>query len=255
MHDYAPALEVHDLTVSYDKKPVLYGIDLCAKAGELVGIMGPNGAGKSTFMKTVMGLIQPTEGWVRIFGEPVYKQLKRVAYVPQRESIDWDFPVSVFDVALMGRYGKLGLLRRPKSTDKDFAAHCLERVGLLEFAKRQISELSGGQQQRVFLARALAQESELYFMDEPFAGIDVTTERLLIELFQELKAKGKSLFIVHHDIGSAKHYFDSLILLNMRLIAFGPTQSVLTEQVLNETYGGRLNILSQMAHILQQTES
>ncbi len=163
-----PPLEIHDLTVAYHKKPVLWGIDLVVPRGKLVGIVGPNGAGKSTLIKAVMGLISPLSGWVKIFGEPYHKNLKRVGYVPQRESVDWDFPVNVMDVVLMGRYGHLGLLKRPKKHDRDIARECLDKVKMLPFANRQIANLSGGQQQRVFLARALAQESDLYFMDEPF---------------------------------------------------------------------------------------
>ena len=188
----APPLEVHDLTVSYHKKPVLWGIDLVVPRGKLVGIVGPNGAGKSTLIKAAMGLLPLSSGWVKVFGEPVAKNFRRVGYVPQRESVDWDFPVSVMDVVLMGRYGRLGLLRRPGKADRDIARECLEKVKMLPYANRQISNLSGGQQQRVFLARALAQESDLYFMDEPFAGVDAATETAIIALLHELKGKGKT---------------------------------------------------------------
>ena len=163
-------LEIHDLTVAYHKKPVLWGIDLVVPPGQLVGIVGPNGAGKSTLIKAVMGLLPLNSGWVKVFGQPIRRNLTRVGYVPQRESVDWDFPVSVMDVVLMGRYGQLGLLKRPSKHDRDVACECLEKVKMLPYASRQISNLSGGQQQRVFLARALAQESDLYFMDEPFSG-------------------------------------------------------------------------------------
>ena len=245
-----PAVEVHDLTVAYHKRPVLYGVDVEIPPGRLVGIMGPNGAGKSTLIKAIMGLIPPINGWVKIFGETGPKGLKRVGDVPQRESVDWDFPVNVMDVVLMGRYGRLGIGRRPRAEDRDIARACLEKVGMLPFAERQISNLSGGQQQRVFLARALAQESDLYLMDEPFAGVDATTEAAIVGLLRELKARGKTILVVHHDLTSAKDYFDSLLLINMRLVAFGDTDAVFTPELLQKTYGGRLTILSEVTQQL-----
>jgi manganese/zinc/iron transport system ATP- binding protein len=245
-------LEIHDLTVSYHKKPVLWGIDLVVPPGKLVGIVGPNGAGKSTLIKAAMGLMPLNSGWVKVFGEPVRKNLKRVGYVPQRESVDWDFPVTVMDVVLMGRYGRLGLLKRPGKQDREVARECLEKVKMLPYANRQISNLSGGQQQRVFLARALAQESDLYFMDEPFAGVDAATESAIIALLQELKEKGKTLLVVHHDLPTARNYFDMLLLLNMRVVAFGPTEEVFTNELLQKTYGGRLTILSEVAEAVRQ---
>jgi len=245
-------LEVHDLTVAYHKKPVLWGIDLVVPKGKLVGIVGPNGAGKSTLIKAAMGLLPLSSGWVKIFGEPVRKNLVRVGYVPQRESVDWDFPVSVMDVVLMGRYGHLGLIKRPTRKDREIARECLDKVKLLPYANRQISNLSGGQQQRVFLARALAQESDLYFMDEPFAGVDAATETAIITLLQELKARGKTLLVVHHDLPTAKDYFDTLLLLNMRVVAFGPTEKVFTNDLLQKTYGGRLTILSEVAEAVRE---
>ncbi len=243
----APALETHDLTVAYHQRPVLYGVDLAVPAGRLVGVMGPNGAGKSTLIKAIMGIVKPVGGWVKIFGEPAERALKRVGYVPQRESVDWDFPVNVMDVVLMGRYGKLGLLRRPGAADRDIARACLEKVGMLPYADRQIANLSGGQQQRVFLARALAQESDLYLMDEPFAGVDATTEAAIVTLLQELKERGKTILVVHHDLTSARQYFDMMVLINMRLVAFGDTEDVFTTELLQKTYGGRLTILSEVA--------
>ena len=242
-----PALEIHDLTVAYHQRPVIYGIDVEIPPGRLVGIMGPNGAGKSTLIKAIMGLLRPVNGWVKLFGEPASKNLTRVGYVPQRESVDWDFPVSVMDVVLMGRYGRLGIGRRPRTQDRDIARACLEKVHMLQFADRQISNLSGGQQQRVFLARALAQESDLYLMDEPFAGVDATTEATIVTLLQDLKAQGKTILVVHHDLTSAKQYFDMLLLINMRLVAFGETEDVFTPELLQKTYGGRLTILSEVA--------
>lgn len=250
--DPTAPLEIHDLTVAYHRKPVLWGVDVKIPPGELVGIVGPNGAGKSTLIKAVMGLVPISSGWVKIFGQPARKNLARVAYVPQRESVDWDFPVSAFDVVLMGRYGRLGLLRRPGKRDREIACECLEKVQMLPFANRQISNLSGGQQQRVFLARALAQESDLYFMDEPFAGIDAATEAAIVTLFQELKARGKTIVVVHHDLPTARTYFDRLLLLNMRVVACGPTEEVFTLDLLQQTYGGRLTILSEVAEEVKQ---
>jgi len=243
----APALETHDLSVTYHKRPVLYGVDVAVPAGNLVGIIGPNGAGKSTLIKSIMGVVPASSGWVKVFGKPLKESLYRVGYVPQRESVDWDFPVTVMDVALMGTYGKLGLFRRPKKADRDRAAEALEKVGMLPFANRQIGNLSGGQQQRVFLARALAQDSDLYLMDEPFAGVDAATEAAIIALLQEMRAQGKTVIVVHHDLQSAQEYFDMLLLLNMRLIDFGKTEDVFTKEILHKTYGGRLTILSEMA--------
>ncbi|MEW6306649.1 MAG: metal ABC transporter ATP-binding protein [Verrucomicrobiota bacterium] len=244
-------LEIHDLTVAYHKKPVLWGIDITVPRGKLVGIVGPNGAGKSTLIKAAMGLLPLSSGWVKVFGEPVKKNLRRVGYVPQRESVDWDFPVSVMDVVLMGRYGHLGLVSRPSKHDRDIARECLDKVKMLPYANRQISNLSGGQQQRVFLARALAQESDLYFMDEPFSGVDAATESAIVTLLHELKDRGKTLLVVHHDLPTARNYFDMLLLLNMRVVAFGPTDQVFNYELLQKTYGGRLTILSEVAHAVE----
>jgi manganese/zinc/iron transport system ATP- binding protein len=217
-----------------------------------VGIVGPNGAGKSTLIKAAMGMLPLSSGWVKVFGEPVKKNLTRIGYVPQRESVDWDFPVSVKDVVLMGRYGHLGLFKRPTKRDRDIAHECLDKVKMLPYANRQISNLSGGQQQRVFLARALAQESDLYFMDEPFAGVDAATESAIVTLLHELRNKGKTLLVVHHDLPTARDYFDTLLLLNMRVVAFGRTEEVFTHELLQKTYGGRLTILSEVAHEVGQ---
>ncbi|MFT4589401.1 MAG: manganese/zinc/iron transport system ATP- binding protein [Candidatus Binatia bacterium] len=247
-------LEIHDMTVAYHKKPVLWGIDLAVPKGKLIGIVGPNGAGKSTLIKAIMGLLPLSSGWVKIFGESYKKNLKRVGYVPQRESVDWDFPVNVMDVVLMGRYGHLGLIKRPTKKDRDIARDCLEKVRMLPYANRQISNLSGGQQQRVFLARALAQESDIYFMDEPFAGVDAATESAIVTLMRELKDKGKTLLVVHHDLPTAKEYFDMLLLLNMRVVAFGPTEEVFNVEMLQKTYGGRLTILSEVAEAVKASK-
>jgi manganese/zinc/iron transport system ATP- binding protein len=247
-------LEVHDLTVAYHKKPVLYGIDLAVPAGKLIGIVGPNGAGKSTFIKAVMGLLPLSSGWVKIYGKSYRENCRRVGYVPQRESVDWDFPVNVMDVVLMGRYGRLRLGQRPGAHDREVARECLEKVHMLPYAKRQIGNLSGGQQQRVFLARALAQESDLYLMDEPFVGVDAATEAAIVTLLRELKERGKTVLVVHHDLSSAKDYFDMLMLLNMRLVAFGPTAEVFTPEKLQTTYGGRLTILSEVVQTIGSAE-
>lgn len=243
----APPLEIHDLTVAYHKKPVLWGVDVTVAAGQLIGIVGPNGAGKSTLIKACMGLLPVSSGWVKYFGEPLARSATRVGYVPQRESVDWDFPVNVMDVVLMGRYGRLGLLRRPQAADRAQARACLDKVGMLPFAERQISNLSGGQQQRVFLARALAQEADIYFMDEPFAGVDAATEAAIIAVLRELRDQGRTLLVVHHDLPTARSYFDQLLLLNMNVVAFGPTREVFTTELLQRTYGGRLTMLAEVA--------
>lgn len=247
-------LEIHDLTVAYNKRPVLYGVDLQVPAGKLIGIMGPNGAGKSTLIKAVMGAVPVMSGWIQIFGKPYKENLTRVGYVPQREMVDWDFPVSVMDVVLMGRYGRLGLCKRPGKADREIARECLEKVQMLPYADRQISNLSGGQQQRVFLARALAQESDLYLMDEPFAGVDATTEAAIIALLQDLKERGKTILVVHHDLPTARNYFDMLLLINMHVVAFGPTEQTFTQELLQKTYGGRLTILSEVAQTVRGVE-
>lgn len=252
MHKAVPPLEIHDLTVAYQHKPVLWGIDLEVPPGKLIGIVGPNGAGKTTLIKAILGLVPVSSGWVKVFGQSVKKSLRQIGYMPQRESVDWDFPVCVMDVVLMGRYGRLGLMKRPTREDRDVARDCLDKVHMLPFANRQISNLSGGQQQRVFLARALAQESDLYFMDEPFSGVDAATESAIITLLRELRTKGKTVLVVHHDLPTAREYFDMLILLNMRLTAFGSTNEVFRPDLLQKTYGGRLTILSEVAETLKE---
>jgi len=249
-----PALEVHDLTVSYHRKPVLWNVDLAVPPGRLVGILGPNGAGKSTLIKAVMGLLPLSSGWVQVFGKPVDQQRDKVSYVPQRESVDWTFPVTAMDVVLMGRYGAIPWYRRIGRKDRERAREALNKVGMLPYANRQISNLSGGQQQRVFLARALVQESEVYLMDEPFAGVDAATESAIVKLLQELRGAGKTLLVVHHDLQTAREYFDMLILLNMRLVAFGPTEDVFTPELLQKTYGGRLTILADVAEAVAEAE-
>ena len=249
-----PVLEVHDLTVSYERKPVLWDIDLSIPKGSLVGIIGPNGAGKSTLIKAVMGLLPLSSGYVKLMDKTLDEVRDKISYVPQRESVDWDFPISVFEVVLMGRYGKMGLMRRPSKKDKEVAFQSLEQVGMSAFASRQISQLSGGQQQRVFLARALAQEADLYLMDEPFVGVDAATESAIITLLREMRAAGKTVIVVHHDLQSAAEYFDWVVLLNMRLVASGETKTTLTTALLEETYGGRLTVLSEVGELLKKAQ-
>lgn len=250
----SPLVEIHDLTVSYYKKPVLWGIDLALPPGKLIGVIGPNGAGKSTLLKAIMGLVPLDSGFVKLFNKPLHKVRNKVSYVPQRESVDWDFPASVLDVVVMGRYGQLRLFQRPGKADKEMAMQCLQQVGMEPFAQRQIAQLSVGQQQRVFLARALAQEAQLYLLDEPFAGLDAATEKAIIALLQSLTQEGKSVILVHHDLHTAPDYFDWAVLLNMRLIGAGPTQKILTPALLQETYAGKLTILSQVSDLLQKEE-
>jgi manganese/zinc/iron transport system ATP- binding protein len=247
-------IEVHDLTVSYSRRPVLWDIDFEAPEGKLIGIVGPNGAGKSTLIKAIMGLVPLSSGYVRIFGEELGAVRKRVGYVPQRSSVDWDFPTSALDVVLMGRYGRLGLLRRPRQADYDAAHEALRKVGMHEYAGRQISQLSGGQQQRVFLARALAQDADLYLMDEPFVGVDAATEGAIVELLRDMRRQGKTVLVVHHDLQTVPEYFDWVLLLNLRLVAFGPIDQVFTDTLLQKAYGGRLNLLAEVTELMKQQE-
>ena len=237
--DGAPPLEIADLTVAYRERPVLWDIDLTVPKGVLAAVVGPNGAGKSTLIKAVLDLIPRAAGTIRVFGQPYADVRRRVGYVPQRTSVDWDFPTDALDVVLMGTYGKLGWIRRPGRAEVATALACLDQVGMADFARRQISQLSGGQQQRVFLARALAQDADLYLMDEPFVGVDATTERSIVELLHALKAQGRTVLCVHHDLDSAPDYFDHLVLLNVRLIADGPFERAFTQANLMKAYGGR----------------
>lgn len=231
------ALEVNDLTVAYRYKPVLWDIDLKIPHGILMGIVGPNGAGKTTLIKAILGLVQPVAGSVKIFGKPYKKARSKVAYVPQKGSVDWDFPTNVLDVVLMGTYGKLGWIKRPGKEEKKQALEALEKVGMLEFRNRQISELSGGQQQRVFLARALLENAEIYFMDEPFQGVDATTEKAIIKLLKELGSQGKTVIVVHHDLQSVPEYFDWVTFLNVKKVAAGPVKEIFNDDNLTKTYG------------------
>ncbi|NLS40879.1 metal ABC transporter ATP-binding protein [Bacillus subtilis] len=236
-------VELDNVTVAYHKRPVLQDISLQVPEGKLIGIIGPNGAGKSTLIKTILGLVPRASGDISIYGKNYKDQRTRIGYVPQRGSVDWDFPTSALDVVLMGRYGRIGLLKRPKKADVEMAKAALAKVGMLDYANRQISQLSGGQQQRVFLARALCQNADIYFMDEPFAGVDAATERAIMTLLAELKEKGKTVLVVHHDLQTAEDYFDWILLLHLRKIAFGPAENVFTIENLQKTYGGRLAFL------------
>jgi manganese/zinc/iron transport system ATP- binding protein len=239
-----PAVQVRDLTVAYEEKPVLWDVDLDIPTGTLSAIVGPNGAGKSTLLKSILGLVPISAGTVKILGEPLRGGRHSVAYVPQRGSVDWDFPTSALDVVTMGLYGRLGWFRRPGRAERADAMAALRRVGMEEYAARQISRLSGGQQQRVFLARALAQDAALYLMDEPFQGVDATTERAIAQTLRSLRDGGRTVVVVHHDLQTVAEYFDRLILLNVRLIASGPTESVFLEENLRQTYGGQIAILN-----------
>ncbi len=247
----AVAVDIHDLTVAYQRKPVLWDVDVQIPERRLVAIVGPNGAGKSTLIKAVLGLVPLASGYVTIFGQTLREVRKNVGYVPQREHVDWDFPVDALDVVLMGRYGRLGWIRRPGAKDRAIAMDSLASVGMAEYSRRQISQLSGGQQQRVFLARALAQEALIYFMDEPFAGVDAATERTIVDVLRRLRNEGKTVIAVHHDLQTVGEYFDHVVMLNMRLVAAGPVADVFTQHNLQKTYGGRLTLMDQAAEAVR----
>ncbi len=251
-HSAKSPLGIHALTVAYHRKPVLWDVDLDIPPGAIVGIIGPNGAGKSTLLKACLGLIPIASGRVTVFGKPYESQRQLVGYVPQRESVDWDFPVTVRDVVEMGTYGKLGWFSRPGRAERERAHEALAEVGLSDFANRQIGQLSGGQQQRVFLARALAQQAKLYLMDEPFASVDAATEQAIIAVLRRMRDEGRTAVVVHHDLETAREYFDWVVLLNTRVVAAGPTASVMTHDRLRETYGGRLTLLDEAGSRLKR---
>lgn len=242
-HPASAPLSIHDMTVAYHRRPVLWDVDYNAVPASLTAIIGPNGAGKSTLIKAVLGLTPMASGQVQFFGQPYARQRSRVAYVPQRSSVDWDFPVSALDVVAMGMYRKIGWFLPVTRHYREKARQALDRVGLADYAQRQISQLSGGQQQRVFLARALAQEADLYLMDEPFAGVDAATERAIVGILRDLRAAGKTAMVVHHDLQTVHEYFDQVVLLNLRIVAAGPTEAVFTTENLKKTYGGTLPLL------------
>ncbi len=243
MNTTVAPLEVNRLTVAYQKKPVVEDVSFKIPEGKLIGIVGPNGAGKSTLIKAILGLLPAAAGDVRIYGKPYKEQRKLVGYVPQRESVDWDFPTNALDVVTMGTYGRLGWFQRPGARERASAMEALEKVGMAAFADRQISQLSGGQQQRIFLARALAQDAKLYFMDEPFVGVDAATEKAIVALLDALKREGKTVLVVHHDLATVAEYFDWVMLLNKTLVDIGPTADAFTAEKLQHTYGGKLTIL------------
>lgn len=222
--------------------------------GQLVGIVGPNGAGKSTVLKAVMDLVPKASGRIEIFGETYRQNRHRVGYVPQRESVDWDFPISVQDVVTMGLYGQIGWCMPVRRKHRDLARQALERVGIGELAHRQISQLSGGQQQRTFLARALVQDADLYLMDEPFSAVDAATEKAIVEILRDMRALGKTAIVIHHDLHTVPEYFDSVVLLNMRVVASGPTSTVFTRENLERTYGGRLTLLDEATEAMRRRE-
>lgn len=236
----ASPLAVRGMTVSYGQTPAIFSVDMTLRAGAMTAIVGPNGAGKSTLLKAALGVITPLAGSVTVFGKPMAEMRDRIAYVPQRASVDWDFPVRVIDVVMMGMYRKLGLLGRVLGQHKALARDCLDRVGMADFAHRQIGQLSGGQQQRVFLARALAQEADIYVLDEPFAGVDAATEKAIIAVLQGLRDEGKTVLAVHHDLATVPDYFDDVLLLNTQVVAAGPVAEAFTERNLQSAYGGRL---------------
>ena len=247
-----PIVEFHDVTVAYGRRPVVWNVDLVIDEPCLFGIIGPNGAGKSTLLKAALGLVPLVGGEVRFFGEPLGRVRSRVGYVPQRETVDWDFPVNVMDVVLMGTYGRLGWFRRPGDRERRLARECLDRVGLADVAGRQIGRLSGGQQQRVFLARALAQQADVYFLDEPLAGVDARSQEQIFRVLSELRAEGRLVVVVHHDLRTAAEWFDGVALVDMRLVASGPTASVLTGDNLRRTYAGPLDVLDEIGLAVEQ---
>ena len=238
-----PALFIRDLTVAYHRKPVLWDIDLDVPPAVVAGIVGPNGAGKSTLIKAILDLVPHTSGNVEIFGRPYREQRRMVGYVPQRESVDWTYPITALELVAMGLYRKIGWFKPVTARYRERAREAMDQVGMADFADRQISRLSGGQQQRIFLARALVQDASMYFMDEPFAGVDASTEEAIMAILQELREQGKTVFVVHHDLETVRRYFDHLIMLNMRVVAAGACSEVFTEENLRRTYGGRLTLL------------
>lgn len=243
LHEPQFALHAEDLTVSYHNAPVLWDIDLDIPPGVMAAIVGPNGAGKSTLIKAALGLVRPVAGHVRFLGLPYARMRHRIGYVPQRSSVDWDFPANALDVVTMGLYGQLGWFRRPGRAARAKAISALTEVGMQDYADRQISQLSGGQQQRVFIARALIQDADIYFLDEPMAGVDATTERTIIALLHRLRDAGKTVIVVHHDLTTVRRYFDWLVMLNLRIVAQGPVKDVYTAENLRQTYGGQVALI------------
>jgi manganese/zinc/iron transport system ATP- binding protein len=234
-------IEIRDLTVAYHTKPVIWDVDLTIPEGKLVAIVGPNGAGKTTLIKAILGLAPKAAGKILIYGKPYSQQRRLVAYVPQRGTVDWDFPTNALDVVEMGLYGKLGWIKRPNQATKKIALECLRKVSLEDFANRQIGQLSGGQQQRVFLARALAQNAKIYLMDEPLNGVDAVTEETILSILRELRRAGSTIVMVHHDLQTVKKYFEWVVMLNLKLITAGSLDKVFTEENLRLAYGRHSN--------------
>lgn len=236
-------IDVNGLSVSYGRKRVLTNIYLDIHAGNVYGVIGPNGAGKSTMFKSILGLIENNAGSIEVFGGDIKDFRKRVAYVPQKDEIDWSFPASVLDIVMMGRFPHRKLFQRISKEDNRIVQEALEEVGIANLQDRQIGQLSGGQQQRVFIARALAQQADLFFLDEPFVGVDILTEEKIVEIMKNLAAQGKTLLVVHHDLSSTAAYFSKVIMLNQRLIAYGDTETTFTEQNIAKCYGAQLTLL------------
>lgn len=239
-------VDVQNLHVSYDGEEVISDINFSFNSGKIIGIIGPNGAGKSTLMKAILGLIPRDKGNVTFHERSIKDVRRKIAYVPQRSNIDWDFPITVRDTVLLGTYPNLKVFQRPKKAEKQFALSCLEQVGMENFSKRQISELSGGQQQRVFLARALAQQADFFFLDEPFVGIDVASEQTIIKILKDLRDQNKTVFVVHHDLATVEDYFDELVIINKELIEAGPVQTVFKSDLVTKAYNVDFSILNKM---------
>ncbi|TWU66806.1 metal ABC transporter ATP-binding protein [Crateriforma conspicua] len=252
--DTSVPLSVDDLTVAYHRKPVIWDVGFDLPAGSLVGVIGPNGAGKSTLLKAIMDLVPRASGRVRVFGDTYKHQRSRVGYVPQRETVDWDFPVDALEVVTMGLYRQIGWCLPVRKKHRRAAMDALEQVGIPHLAKRQISQLSGGQQQRTFLARALVQNADLYLMDEPFAAVDAATERAIVEILRQMKALQKTVVVIHHDLQTVADFFDYVVLLNMRVVAHGPVDEVFTSENLQKTYGGRLTLLDEVTEAMRRRE-
>lgn len=247
----ASALTVSHLNVNYEKTTVLWDLSLDIPQGHLSAIVGPNGAGKSTLLKTILGQVRPLSGKIEFFDKPLKEMRNKIAYVPQKDSVDWDFPMTLLDLVLMGAYGRLGFCRFPGKKEKTKALELLRRVGLESFAKRQINELSGGQKQRAFIARALFQEADIFFMDEPFSGVDIASSEVIHQILIDLKNEGKSLFVVHHDLETVASTYDWVILLNTRLIASGTVSAVFTPEMINRTYGQEVMLLDRAVRLTE----
>jgi manganese/zinc/iron transport system ATP- binding protein len=247
-------IDIHNVSIAYSGKPVVWEADFFIPNGVIAGIIGPNGGGKTSILKAIMGIIPYHSGEIQIFHQKIDQVRDRIAYVPQRETVDWDFPIQVKEVVMMGRYNPNKFFQRFNANDKKIVAESLEKVGLSNFANNQISKLSGGQQQRVFIARALAQEADILILDEPFAAVDTVTENAILTILQQLKNEGKTIVMVHHDLHSGKDFFDWVVMLNTRIVAFGKKEDVFTEENLKNTYGAKLHILNKVADELKRQE-